>query len=172
MLVLWKPCQEVPASIPEGTSRSRSLATRDQVLLGTIFTALFLLDIVVLELSPSRDITSPTKVTDSGKSTGANLADCLTKLEHAKELNILYDLKFQGGRAQAFVGPSWFSLPIEDKQGFHETLQCVLTSGQGGTLTSFEYRHWQSGKMVGETSFSGRFKVLVTEPKGQKTGPL
>lgn len=102
---------------------------------------------------------SPQQIAESEKEAAVKLADCKRKMEKAQELEILYNLKFEGERAVAYVGSAWFNIPIDVKEGFHNTLQCFLTSGKGGAWLTLEYRHWQTGNVVAKTTYMGDLEV-------------
>lgn len=72
---------------------------------------------------------------------------CNVKLAKAKELNMLYDIGGKAASIQVFVGPTYFTVPIDAKKGFTEVVNCVLVKGSGGGVP-FDLIHWQTGKRV------------------------
>lgn len=45
------------------------------------------------------------------------------------------------------VGPTYFTVPIDEKKGFAEVVNCVLLKGAGGGI-AFDLVHWQTGMRV------------------------
>jgi hypothetical protein len=84
---------------------------------------------------------------------------CRTKLKKAHELDVLYDLKWKSGQTpRVLVGPTFYSIPIDAKQGFASTVNCFLTAGKDSYI-NFEVMDWRSGKAVGEYRY-GQFSML------------
>lgn len=77
-------------------------------------------------------------------------AQCQAKLRAARKLDVLYDMKLATGRALVYVGPTFFSLPIDAKEGFAETVSCLLVGGDPKSCAQIDFLHWQSGKMVAQ----------------------
>ena len=72
---------------------------------------------------------------------------CNAKLQRAKELDMLYDVGVREAGIQVLVGPTYFTVPIDEKNGFAEVVNCVLLNGAGGGI-AFDLVHWQTGKRV------------------------
>ena len=72
---------------------------------------------------------------------------CNAKLQKAKELDMLYDVGVRGAGIQVLVGPTYFTVPIDEKKGFAEVVNCVLLKGAGGGI-AFDLVHWQTGTRV------------------------
>lgn len=100
---------------------------------------------------------TPAQVEADAKATKATLKACEKKLEKAKELDMLYDLGARGAHIKVLVGPTYFNVPIDVKQGFAEAVNCVVMRGSGGGV-SFDLIHWQTGKRV--ASWNG-YKLVV-----------
>lgn len=62
------------------------------------------------------------------------------------------------GDQEVVVGPTFFEVPIDAKEGFVETLNCFLLAGKQGECVNFNVLHWQTGKAVGRYSYC-RFKM-------------
>ena len=138
----------------EELKKELNVRKRNRTLSGCLM--LFALLWLIGYLTPS-NTPSPTSAPSSAKvskenganpkgSKGSKAADakfnaCKKKLEQARSLDVLYDFKMKGARPQVFVGPTWFSMPVDAKEGFHETVQCYVTAGEGGANTLLEYRH-------------------------------
>jgi hypothetical protein len=79
----------------------------------------------------------------------AKFEGCKAKLKKAKELDLLYGLEWNlPSPPKVTVGKTFFSIPLDAKEGFAETLNCFLTAGQDGSCVQFEMLHWQTGKPV------------------------
>lgn len=50
-------------------------------------------------------------------------------------------------RASRSCGPTYFTVPIDEKKGFAEVVNCVLLKGAGGGI-AFDLVQWQTGKRV------------------------
>jgi len=72
---------------------------------------------------------------------------CNAKLQRAKELDMLYDVGVREAGIQVLVGPTYFTVPIDEKKEFAEVVNCVLLNGAGGGI-AFDLVHWQTGKRV------------------------
>jgi len=72
---------------------------------------------------------------------------CNAKLQRAKELGMLYDVGIREAGIQVLVGPTYFTVPIDEKKEFAEVVNCVLLNGAGGGI-AFDLVHWQTGKRV------------------------
>ena len=99
-------------------------------------------------------------VPSSPKTNNAAFEACRNKLIQAQKLDLLYDLKFEGPSPQIFVGPTWYTLPLDAKEGFHDTVQCFVNAGGGGVNVSTQYRDWRTGKIVAEVAYTGGLKIL------------
>ena len=72
---------------------------------------------------------------------------CNAKLQKAKELDMLSDVGVRGASIQVLVGPTYFTVSIDEKKEFAEVVNCVLLKGAGGGI-AFDLVHWQTGKRV------------------------
>ncbi len=78
---------------------------------------------------------------------------CRGKLVKAQQLEVLHNLTWDKGQPpQVTVGRIFFTLPIEAKENFADTVSCFLMEGDPGRCVNFPFRHWQTGKRVGEYS--------------------
>lgn len=85
--------------------------------------------------------------------------ECKTKLVQAQKLDLLYDFDWKPPKEpKVVVGPTFFQIPIDAKEGFVETVNCFLMAGKTGKCVNFDVRSWQTGKAVGRFS-NCRFKM-------------
>lgn len=83
---------------------------------------------------------------------------CRKKLKEAQRLDVLHDLDWKPGRMPRVVaGPTFFTIPIDAKEGFTETVNCFLMAGDTGCV-NFDILHWQTGRPVGEFKYC-RLKI-------------
>jgi len=88
----------------------------------------------------------------------AEFETCRKKLITAQKLEVLYDLAWNGKKSPKVVaGKTFFTMPIDAKEGFAETVNCFLMAGERDKFINFEILHWQTGKAVGSFSY-GRYK--------------
>jgi hypothetical protein len=86
--------------------------------------------------------------------------ECRAKLKLAAELKMLHDFGWDPPREpHVVVGPTFFDVPIDAKQGLAETINCFLVSGKRGEDVPFDLLHWQTGKPVGRFS-RGTLRML------------
>lgn len=79
----------------------------------------------------------------------ARFEACKAKLKKANEVDLLYAFDWKPPAAPyVVVGPTFFKIPIDAKQGFGETLNCFLMAGETGKCVQFPLLHWQTGKQV------------------------
>lgn len=91
----------------------------------------------------------------------AEFEKCRSKLKVAQKLDLLYDLDWKSGRdmPRVVVGPTFFTVPIDAKEGFAATVNCFLMAGDSGKCVNFDVLHWQTGKAVGRFN-NCRFRML------------
>jgi len=74
---------------------------------------------------------------------------CRKKLVSAQQLGVLNDMKWDSPKEPYIVaGATFFSMPIDAKEGFAETVNCFLNSGTDGCI-NFNIRSYLTGKPVG-----------------------
>ena len=108
---------------------------------------------------------SPAEVLESEKKANAKLAieankrfeECREKLKKAQQLEVLYDLEWKRAMPKVVVGPTFYSIPIDAKQGFADTVNCFLMTGKSNYI-DFDLLDWQTGKLVARYSL-GRLKM-------------
>ena len=79
---------------------------------------------------------------------------CRKKMVKAQKLEVLYDIQLKS-EAKIYVGPTFFTIPIDAKQGFADTANCLLSGGETGkkaVCVPMTFYHWQTGKAVAEYS--------------------
>ena len=85
--------------------------------------------------------------------------NCRQKLRRAQTLDVLYDLNWSlPDEPRVLVGPTFFDMPIDAKEGFARTLNCFLMAGDETKLVNFDLRDWRTGKRVGRWSY-GKLKM-------------
>ena len=87
------------------------------------------------------------QIESEAEATKAPHDTCNAKLQRAKELDMLYDVGVREAGIQVLVGPTYFTVPIDEKKEFAEVVNCVLLNGAGGGI-AFDLVHWQTGKRV------------------------
>jgi hypothetical protein len=75
---------------------------------------------------------------------------CRAKLKKAQKLDVLYDLKIDP-LPRVFVGPTFYTIPIDAKQGFADTVNCFLMTGEDKYI-NFDLLDYQTGKTVAQYS--------------------
>lgn len=84
---------------------------------------------------------------------------CRSKLKQAQKLDVLKNLEYNSvGIPEVTVGPTFYRMPIDAKQGFAETVNCFLMVGEKGKYVNFPFIDWQSGKHVGTFKY-GKVKM-------------
>jgi hypothetical protein len=126
-------------------------------LLLTLFGLLILASIIDNKNKPTPTPKTSAQIEAESKAATATYEACNAKLQKAKELDMLYEIGGRGARIKVFVGPTYFNVPVDAKEGFAQVVNCVLMEGKGGGIP-FELLHWQTGKRV--ASWNGyRFDV-------------
>ena len=87
------------------------------------------------------------QIESEAEATKAPHDTCNAKLQRAKELGMLYDVGIREAGIQVLVGPTYFTVPIDEKKEFAEVVNCVLLKGAGGGI-AFDLVHWQTGTRV------------------------
>jgi hypothetical protein len=84
---------------------------------------------------------------------------CKAKLIQAQNLDLLYDMDWKPPQEpRVVVGPTFFTIPIDAKEGFIETVNCFLMAGESDKYINFDVLDWRTGKSVGRYSF-GKLKM-------------
>lgn len=149
------------ASCPKCGARIKKKSGFLRLIGGAVLILITLVAIVALVRGvsnpPKPAIQSPEQVAADAKAAQQQYKNCKSKLEKAKELDLLYDMGGRGASIQVLVGSTFFDVPIDAKQGFAATVNCVLMKGTGGGMP-FDLMHWQTGKKV--ASWNG-YKLTV-----------
>ena len=83
---------------------------------------------------------------------------CRAKLKKAQTLEVLYDLTWEKGREpRVVVGRIFMNLPIDAREGFAETVDCFLMTGDPKMHVNFNLLHWQTGRPVARFE-NGKYK--------------
>lgn len=100
----------------------------------------------------------PTPPVDDGANK-ARAEECRVKLEELRGLSVLYQLQWKSGHVipKALVGPTFYSLPIDGKQAFADTINCYLLQGAPEYI-EIEMLDWRTGKRVARYSW-GKLKM-------------
>ena len=86
----------------------------------------------------------------------ARLKACQKKLKKAQELNMLVNIKVKTGHFDVTVGPTFYSVPFDAKEGFAETLNCLFNVGESGPKSlcnDIRFVNWRTGKEDGKYSW-------------------
>lgn len=72
--------------------------------------------------------------------------ECRQKLIKAQKLGVLHDLTLEKIGARVVAGPTFYNISFDAKEGFAETVNCLLMAGEQGKCMQFEIYNWQTGK--------------------------
>jgi hypothetical protein len=81
----------------------------------------------------------------------ARFEECRAKLKKAHELDLLYDFTMDPA-PHVVVGPTFYTIPIDAKQGFADTVNCLVMAGKEGYM-NFDLFDYRTGKVVAEYSY-------------------
>lgn len=76
--------------------------------------------------------------------------------QEGRELDLLHDLTI-GPLPHVVVGPTFYTIPLEAKQGFADTVNCFLMTGQDNYI-NFDLLDYKTGHVVAEYSY-GKLNV-------------
>lgn len=100
-------------------------------------------------------LSSPVKAQSKNARTPSDqrFEQCRAKLKKAKALDVLYDMDWKSPmEPRIVVGPTFFTMAIDGKEGFVNTVNCFLTAGQTDKCVNFSVLDWRTGKPVGRYS--------------------
>jgi hypothetical protein len=100
--------------------------------------------------TPAAQPEAPAKQTDSD----ARLEGCRAKLKAAQAIDLLTNMTFERGIPKVWVGPTWYTIPIDAKEGFAQTAACFFVAGDAGKAISFDIFDGMSGKKIGRWKFT------------------
>jgi hypothetical protein len=86
----------------------------------------------------------------------ARLKACQKKLKKAQELDMLVNIKVKTGHFDVIVGPTFYSVPFDAKEGFAETLNCLFNVGESGPKSlcnDIRFINWRTGNEDGKYSW-------------------
>ena len=79
----------------------------------------------------------------------ARQASCEAKLVQAQKLDMLYNIEAKGHpRIRVLVGPTWYRVAFDAKEGFAQTVNCVAVGGKQDRCTSIDFVDHKSGRGV------------------------
>lgn len=79
---------------------------------------------------------------------------CREKLKKAQTLDLLHDLEWPKGKSpRVVVGPTFFSIPFDAKEGFAQTVNCFLAAGKQDQCINFDLTHWRTGNPAARWSW-------------------
>jgi hypothetical protein len=81
---------------------------------------------------------------------------CRAKLKKAQKLEVLYDLKIDP-LPRVVIGPTFYSIPLDAKQGFADTVNCFLMTGKDEYI-NFDLLDYRTGHIVAQYS-AGQLRV-------------
>ena len=85
--------------------------------------------------------------------------ECRAKLIKAQKLDLLYNMDWKKGTEPlVVVGPTFYSVPFDAKEGFAKTLNCFFMGGDISKYISFDLRDWRTNKKIARYSY-GKLKV-------------
>lgn len=106
----------------------------------------------------------------AGKATGAakpspddqakkQLKLCNDKIKKAQELDVLYKIEAgSSGVTHVYVGPTFYSVPIDTKQSVLDYVDCWATNGRADKSSILVLHDSRTGKRIGKYEF-GRLKL-------------
>lgn len=112
-----------------------------------VFGALIISSIIQEKDKPKLASKTPAQLFEEVKATKKQSDSCNAKLKKAKESDMLYDIVIRGAIVKVLVGPTYFLVPIDAKQGFATVVNCSILEGKDGGIP-FDLFHWQTGKRV------------------------
>jgi hypothetical protein len=84
---------------------------------------------------------------------------CRTKLKQAQKLDLLYNMDWKKGHEPVIiVGPTFYQISFDAKEGFVETLNCFFVTGESGKYINFDLLDWRTNKKVARYSY-GKLNV-------------
>lgn len=86
----------------------------------------------------------------------SRLKACQAKLKKAQKLDMLVNIKVQSGHFDVIVGPTFYTVPFDAKEGFAETLNCLFNVGEAGPKSAcndIRFVNWRNGKEDGKYSW-------------------
>lgn len=79
----------------------------------------------------------------------AKFQECRGKLIKAQQIDLLYDMKWDKGKLPyVVVGPTFFTIPFDAKEGFAKTLSCFLTAGNTSECMTFDLLDYRTNNSV------------------------
>jgi hypothetical protein len=82
------------------------------------------------------------------------LEQCRSKLKQAQKLDLLYNMDWKKTREPVvIVGPTFYQIPFDAKEGFAETLNCFFMAGDSGKYINFDLLDWRTNKRVARYSY-------------------
>lgn len=133
--------------LQEATQKPKKSSRLFLWILGMICFPILFAKLIASPTQTKLSAKTPAQLEAEAKAVQNSYNACNAKLQKAKELEMLYDIGGHGARIQVFVGPTYFTVPIDAKKGFVEVVNCVMVKGTGGGVP-FELIHWQTGKRV------------------------
>ena len=108
------------------------------------------------QASPSSG-TAEVKSKDQLAKENKRFEQCKAKLKKAQKLDLLHDLTIDP-LPRVVVGPTFYTIPLDAKRGFADTVNCFLMTGQDSYI-NFDLLDYQTGHVVAEYSYGKlRFK--------------
>lgn len=79
----------------------------------------------------------------------AEFQQCRDKLLKAQKIDLLYDMKWEKGMLPyVVVGPTFFTIPFDAKEGFASTVNCFLMAGEPDKCIAFELLDYRTNKPI------------------------
>jgi hypothetical protein len=105
---------------------------------------------------PSSTGTAEVKSKDQLAKENKRFEQCKAKLKKAQKLDLLHDLTIDP-LPRVIVGPTFYTITLDAKQGFADTVNCFLMTGQESYI-NFDLLDYQTGHVVAEYSY-GKLSV-------------
>lgn len=75
---------------------------------------------------------------------------CRAKLKQAQKLDVVYNMDWKKGQEPlVVVGPTFFKIPFDAKEGFADTVNCFLMVGKDQYI-NFDLLDYRTNKVVAE----------------------
>ena len=88
-----------------------------------------------------------TSISSAAEAQAMDVSKCKKALIQAKKLDMLYDVRAERIPIGILVGPTWFKVPIDAKEGFSAVVACVLGDGKN-LCTPFDLLDYRTAKPV------------------------
>lgn len=88
------------------------------------------------------------------KANDAALEQCRAKLKTAAALGLLTNMGYDGGRPAVEVGPLWYKVDFNTKEGLARTAACFFLAGDTSSAIRFNITDNMTGKVIATWSYN------------------